>query len=99
MTQTLPANITDMRLSDLLKVQGVTVIINVTTEATPPPVIMSPPPPTERMLRIEEVSEMIGMSGPWIYKKVSEGSFPAQVKLGGSSRWQESEVRKWMEKR
>lgn len=97
MTAALPPNVTDMRLSDLLKVQGVTVIINVTTEATPPPVIMPPPPPTERMLRINDVKEMTGLSRTTIYARIDEGKFPAPVRDGKRcSRWRLSEVEGYM---
>ena len=99
MTATLPPNVTDMRLSDLLKVQGVTVIINVTTESTPPPVIMPPPPPTERMLRIEEVKEMTGLSRTTIYARIDEGKFPAPVRDGKRcSRWRLSDVQGYLQK-
>ncbi|MFZ3484245.1 helix-turn-helix transcriptional regulator [Sphingomonas sp. 3-13AW] len=53
----------------------------------------------DRLLRLPEVSEMVGLSKSMIYRKMRDGSFPAAIKPGGvSTRWKESEVCRWVEK-
>jgi prophage regulatory protein len=40
---------------------------------------------TDRLLRIGEVSEMVGIKRSTIYAKIAEGVFPPPVRLEGSS--------------
>jgi prophage regulatory protein len=53
----------------------------------------------DRLLRLPEVTAMVGLGKTMIYRKMREGSFPAALKPGGvSTRWKESEVNRWLEK-
>ncbi|MNE38830.1 Prophage CP4-57 regulatory protein (AlpA) [compost metagenome] len=45
------------------------------------------------------ITEFTGLSDKWFYKLISEGKFPKPIKLGRSSRWQESEVRSWLKEK
>lgn len=52
----------------------------------------------DRLLRLPEVSDMVGLGKSMIYRKMRDGSFPAAIKPGGvSTRWRESEVSRWLE--
>ncbi|MGV6874522.1 helix-turn-helix transcriptional regulator [Pseudochelatococcus sp. B33] len=51
----------------------------------------------DRLLKITEVKEIVGMGASTIYRKVSDGEFPAPVRLsGGMSRWRRSDLDRWM---
>ena len=51
----------------------------------------------ERILRIQEVIEMTGLSRTTIWRMERKGEFPARVQLGVSSvGWRFSEVNEWM---
>jgi predicted DNA-binding transcriptional regulator AlpA len=47
----------------------------------------------ERLLRIDEVRKIIPLSRPTIYRRIQEGKFPAPLKDGRCSLWEESKVR------
>jgi predicted DNA-binding transcriptional regulator AlpA len=47
----------------------------------------------ERLLRLDEVRKIIPLSRPTIYRRIQEGKFPAPVKDGRCSLWEESKVR------
>ena len=50
-----------------------------------------------RMLHIEEVMEMTGLSRATIYRKMGKGQFPRPLKLGDRAvRWRQSEVEGWL---
>jgi prophage regulatory protein len=49
-----------------------------------------------RILRLREVMAQTGMSRSWIYKAISEGAFPQQVKLGRASGWDAGAVEDWL---
>jgi prophage regulatory protein len=50
----------------------------------------------QRLLRLSEVSTMVGLRRSAIYKYVSEGRFPAPVKVGERSvRWKLVDVLAW----
>ena len=53
---------------------------------------------SDRLLTIKEVSEMVGLSIPTIYRRRREGMFPEQVHPGGcrASRWRLSDIETWM---
>jgi prophage regulatory protein len=56
----------------------------------------------ERLLRINQVREMTGLSRSSLYHLSSENKFPPSIALvpGGTSRaWLESEVRAWINQR
>lgn len=52
----------------------------------------------DRLLRIVEVEELVGLKRAMIYRLIQRGEFPRQYKPGGyASRWNEAEVRAWRE--
>lgn len=52
----------------------------------------------DRLLRINEVEEIVGLKRAMIYRLIQRGNFPKQYKPGGfASRWNEAEVRAWRE--
>ncbi|WP_047236683.1 helix-turn-helix transcriptional regulator [Chromobacterium subtsugae] len=54
----------------------------------------------DRYLRIDEVVNRTGLSLPTIYRRIRQGDFPRQVKLGArASAWLESEVDAWITKK
>jgi len=56
--------------------------------------------PSEKLLRIREVSEWLGVSKTTVYKWVKEGRFPEPVILADhASRWVEAEVVAWLASR
>lgn len=51
----------------------------------------------DRLLKLSEVQEIVGLSPSTIYLYVSQGRFPRQFKIGGYlTRWSEAEVRLWI---
>ncbi|WP_340618620.1 helix-turn-helix transcriptional regulator [Xenorhabdus entomophaga] len=54
----------------------------------------------ENLIRLPEVKRRTGYSKAWIYKLISAGAFPKQVKLGARSvAFIESEVDNWIAQR
>ena len=50
----------------------------------------------DRLLRLAQVIEVVGLSKAMIYRLAREGRFPKPYKPGGvASRWSEREVREW----
>jgi len=55
---------------------------------------------THNILRLPAVKERTGLSRSTIYLRISEGSFPAPVSLGGRAvGWIEAEIQGWVEDR
>ena len=55
---------------------------------------------TDRILRIREVIDRIGVSRSTIYEWQSRGAFPRAIPLGARSiGWRESDVSAWIEAR
>ena len=54
---------------------------------------------SDKMVDMAFITEFTGCSDKWFYKLIQEGLFPKPIKLGRSSRWLESEVENWIEKR
>lgn len=53
----------------------------------------------EKIIRLPQVMEKVGLKKSAIYKLINEGSFPAQIKLGKrASGWLESDVQVWIMK-
>jgi prophage regulatory protein len=51
----------------------------------------------ERLIRLNEVMRITGLSRSRIYQYISEGKFPDNVSIGGRSvAWVESEVAQWV---
>lgn len=57
------------------------------------------PDPKKRLLRISEVSELVGLSRSMIYKCMKDPAiaFPSPVKIGVLSRWDKQEIFDWAE--
>ncbi|SFC49986.1 transcriptional regulator, AlpA family [Pseudomonas citronellolis] len=54
----------------------------------------------QRFIRIKEVLSITSLSKSDLYRRIADGTFPTQVKLGPmTTAWQESEVRAWMDAR
>jgi prophage regulatory protein len=57
-------------------------------------------PPSKQLLRLRDVSRMVGLGRSSIYRLVSLGTFPAPKKLGARSvAWLQSEVESWIDAR
>ena len=53
-----------------------------------------------RILRLNDVKHLTGLSRSTIYAEMARGNFPRQCKLGVRSvGWHEAAVRQWMESR
>ena len=50
----------------------------------------------ERIIRLPQVRELVGLGRTAIYGKIKAGDFPKPVKLGRVSGWVESEVQAWI---
>ena len=50
----------------------------------------------EELLPLERVCELTGVSRAYIYLRVKDKTFPAQIKVGTRSLWLMSEVQAWI---
>lgn len=51
----------------------------------------------ERLIKLPEVSRRVGLGKTMIYRKISEGTFPAPYKLSPfAARWSEQEIIAWI---
>lgn len=55
-------------------------------------------PQPRRLLRRLQVEERTGLTKGGIYDRIRKGEFPAQIKIGSSVRWLESDVEAWIER-
>ena len=46
----------------------------------------------DRLIRDDDVAEMLGCSTATIWRRVADGTLPAPVRFGGLSRWSQSEI-------
>ena len=54
----------------------------------------------DRLLRLPEVEETIGLKKPTIYRLIRAGKFPKPIKVGErASRWSYNELMQWIEGR
>lgn len=54
-------------------------------------------PPSGRILRLNTVLDLTGLSRAMLYRKVQAGTFPKQVRVAtGSMGWPESAVGDWL---
>lgn len=52
---------------------------------------------TDKLLKMKDVTQIVGMHRSTIYKRINEGSFPKAVSIGGRSiRFLESSIQQWM---
>lgn len=54
---------------------------------------------SDSFLPFPAVKAAVGLSRATIYEKISQGAFPAPVKLGRASRWSAAEIDEWMKAR
>lgn len=53
-----------------------------------------------KLIRLEDVKALTGLSRSSIYKFIAEGTFPAQIKLGERiAAWILSEIQEWIDNR
>ncbi|SFN99595.1 transcriptional regulator, AlpA family [Cohaesibacter marisflavi] len=51
----------------------------------------------DRIIRLKTVLDRTGLSRSTIYRKMAEGTFPAQIKISiHGTGWRESEVNRWI---
>ncbi|MFG1374916.1 AlpA family phage regulatory protein [Xanthobacter oligotrophicus] len=51
----------------------------------------------ERIIRMKTVRSLTGLSQSTIYRKIREGTFPAQLKVSANgSGWHASEISRWV---
>jgi prophage regulatory protein len=50
----------------------------------------------QRIIRLPQVRDLVGLRKSAIYDKIKAGDFPKPVKLGRVSGWVESEVQAWI---
>ena len=50
----------------------------------------------QRLIRLPQVTSMVGLGRSSIYDKIKKGDFPKQIKLGRSSGWVEAEIQTWI---
>jgi len=51
----------------------------------------------ERIIRLRTVLERTGLSRSSVYRKIAEGTFPAQLKIGvHGAGWHESAINRWI---
>lgn len=49
----------------------------------------------DNLLRLDDVRKIVPLSRPTIYRRIQEGKFPAAIKDGRCSMWEESKVREY----
>lgn len=55
-------------------------------------------PEPDRIVRLRTVLSRTGLSRSTMYRKIAEGTFPAQVKISiNGAGWHESEINRWVE--
>lgn len=54
---------------------------------------------TNKIIRLPQVREMVGLGTTAIYDKMKKSDFPKQIKIGRLSGWVESEVQAWINER
>ncbi len=55
-------------------------------------------PKPDRILRIRTVLNRTGLSRSTLYRKIADGSFPRQLKIGEhSAGWKESAINRWID--
>jgi prophage regulatory protein len=56
-------------------------------------------PPPDRLMKLSEVMQRVGIGRTMVYRKIKQGNFPPPYKLSPfASRWSEREVTEWIER-
>ena len=51
----------------------------------------------DRIIRLRTVLDRSGLSRSTLYRKIAEGTFPAQIKISiNGAGWRESEINRWI---
>ncbi|WP_024692769.1 helix-turn-helix transcriptional regulator [Pseudomonas syringae] len=51
----------------------------------------------DRLLRLDEVLHITGLGRNTVYRRIREGSFPKQVRIGPNSvAWRQSDIARWV---
>ena len=51
----------------------------------------------DRFMRLDEVLHTTGLSTATVYRRIKEGTFPKQIRIGPHSvAWRQSAIAKWM---
>ncbi len=50
----------------------------------------------EVLLKLEQVESQTGMKKSYIYREMEKGNFPPRYKIGGCTRWYQSDVQLWI---
>lgn len=54
-------------------------------------------PGPDRIIRLETVRFRTGLSRSTIYRKIAEGTFPAQIRISiNGAGWKESDINRWV---
>ncbi|MGX9312520.1 helix-turn-helix transcriptional regulator [Pantoea ananatis] len=61
---------------------------------TPPDSILS-----DKFVDMAFITQLTGLTDKWFYRLIQLGAFPKPIKLGRSSRWLQSEVEVWLQRR
>ena len=55
-------------------------------------------PTPDRIVRLSTVLDRTGLSRSTIYRKIAEGTFPAQLRISiNGAGWRESDINRWVE--
>lgn len=60
--------------------------------------LMSQNTANDRLLSIRQVAERLGLSTRAVYRLCAKGEFPKPVKLGGATRFYESDLQSFLER-
>ncbi|EKN4874354.1 AlpA family transcriptional regulator [Yersinia enterocolitica] len=53
----------------------------------------------DQLVDMAFITKLLQMTDKWMFKLIKDGTFPKPIKLGRSSRWLQSEVEAWLQKR
>jgi predicted DNA-binding transcriptional regulator AlpA len=54
---------------------------------------------SDKFVDMAFITNLTGLTNKWFYKLIKDGDFPKPIKLGRSSRWLQSEVHVWLQRR
>ena len=50
----------------------------------------------DRLLKIPEVQQLLGLGRTALYNHIREGDLPKPIKIGNASRWRMSDLQAWI---
>ena len=51
----------------------------------------------DRLIDLTDIMERTGLGRSTIYKLISKGDFPRQIKVGKCTKWRESDFNRWID--